>query len=52
MLYMDILETKTAGYDNTYFGMQAVAYLLDINQWSGFANDKYSEYAIGSPTVE
>ena len=39
-------------YTSTNINAKATAYLLDKNQWSGFANSSYAEYAIGGPTLE
>ena len=44
-------QYKESGYTSQNANMKSVAYLLDTNQWSGFAN-KYAQYAIGGPTVE
>jgi hypothetical protein len=32
--------------------MKMTAYLLDTDEWSGFADNSYAEYAIAAPTLE
>ena len=56
-----IKDERIKALNNDYFNvkkyysvkenMKAVAYMLDINAWSGFAGEK-AEYAIGGPTIE
>ena len=56
----DITDEKIKALNNDYFSkgykssestMCAVAYMLDVNVWRGYAGDK-AEYAIGGPTIE
>ena len=49
--YFDYLSTNstTSGSNEN---MQAIAYMLDTNKWSDFADSTYADYAIGGPTVE
>ena len=44
----------TAGYTatSTKEKAKATAFLLDIDEWSGFKNNAYADYAIGTPTIE
>ena len=37
---------------STYNNMKAVAYMLDKDIWSDFANSSVAEYAVGGPSVE
>ena len=56
-----ITDERIKALNNDYFNvhkyysvnenMKAVAYMLDINAWKGFAGEK-ADYAIGGPTVE
>lgn len=39
-------------YTSTYNNMKAVAYMLDKDIWSDFANRTVAEYAVGGPSVE
>ena len=39
-------------FSSNYKNMQAVAYMLDTEKWSSFADGTYADYAIGGPTVE
>lgn len=41
-----------ANQTSTNPNVKGVAYLLDKNIWSVFANSDYADYAIGGPTVE
>ena len=41
----------TKGYSSRLNNMRVVAYLLDIQAWSGYAG-KYADYAIGGPSIE
>ena len=41
-------KNYTSGNDN----MKAVAYMLDKDIWSDFANSSVAEYAVGGPSVE
>ena len=39
-------------YTSTNSNMKAVAYMLDKDIWSDFANSSVAEYAVGGPSVE
>ena len=41
----------TQGYTSYENNMKSVAYMLDINSWSGYAGE-HADYAIGGPTLE
>lgn len=44
-------EYFALGYTSTYNNMKAVAYMLDTDAWSAYANDK-ANWAIGGPSLE
>ena len=51
-LNYDYFLNPDKAYTSTNTNMKAVAYMLDINAWSGFKEEGIAEYAIGGPTIE
>ena len=41
-----------SNYTNNRANLKCVSTLLNTNNWTGFVNPTYADYAIGSPTIE